>query len=486
VCWKEKNKTKTKTTKKEERKKKMEVGLYLKYFHNPTGAGQRNQLLTFNALTSQQVQHSSEGEDKKALIEHSDELLTISFSDNYHPRNKNKNKNKNRNKNKNEIKKQKKSGSQQGSTQEGKVKVEEGGEGGEAETEAEAEQAEEEEEEEEELTVQIQQFSYSSVGLAWKVWDSATILARWLHRRRDVIAEKRVLEVGSGCGLAGLMAAHFAKRVTLTDYLPQILDALTHNLNLNFRQRPKIRDRVNIQLLDWRAFAENRTLEGSGLEERGESMTTTTTTMTTEELEEGDRARRGLEDQASESPFEVIIASDVVFNAYLATCCLPFVISRFLPPTGRFIAVLPKNRWVSLLVLVLPLLVQLGVPTNMPAPSIFFSPPLPLVQGIEEFSSCLERLGMFTRVTAPPVSLYRDLGKKSYWVFLRAQRTPFDLSKEIDDLVLDPSIDNDYFFSSSSERRLSALFTPDNTDQLLNSETGEDILVDIFASNSPP
>jgi len=45
--------------------------------------------------------------------------------------------------------------------------------------------------------------------------------------------------------------------------------------------------------------------------------------------------------------FDLIIGSDVVFNAYLALRCLPHVIHNFLHPThGRFIAVLPKNRWV--------------------------------------------------------------------------------------------------------------------------------------------
>ncbi|KAF0695122.1 Aste57867_14019 [Aphanomyces stellatus] len=55
-------------------------------------------------------------------------------------------------------------------------------------------------------------------GLGWYVWPSAIALAAFLAHHMHLVAHKRVLEMGAGTALPGLLAAKFgAAHVTLTD-----------------------------------------------------------------------------------------------------------------------------------------------------------------------------------------------------------------------------------------------------------------------------
>ena len=44
------------------------------------------------------------------------------------------------------------------------------------------------------------------------------------------MANKRVLELGSGPGLGGFLAAHWAKQVVLSDYQDLVIDLMQHNI----------------------------------------------------------------------------------------------------------------------------------------------------------------------------------------------------------------------------------------------------------------
>ena len=64
------------------------------------------------------------------------------------------------------------------------------------------------------------------------VWPSARLLSHFVARRlrSTALAGQHVLELGAGCGLAGLVAAHFAPAsVTLTDNEPEVLAILRVN-----------------------------------------------------------------------------------------------------------------------------------------------------------------------------------------------------------------------------------------------------------------
>jgi len=89
------------------------------------------------------------------------------------------------------------------------------------------------------LVISIRQEADNSEnGLGWKLWDSSAILSRWIYENHEIFHGKTVLELGSGCGLVGIVAAHYARHVTFSDYLPALLDNLLYNIGFNFPPPP--------------------------------------------------------------------------------------------------------------------------------------------------------------------------------------------------------------------------------------------------------
>ncbi len=132
--------------------------------------------------------------------------------------------------------------------------------------------------------VHLRELSISHGGVGCAVWDAAIILARWLHEQG--VAEQRaiasptsscsvapalrlhgrsVMELGAGVGLPGLVAAWFAERVWLTDYLDTLLENLRYNVQLNANEddaaRPEraraVASAARVHGLDWDCFVRN-------------------------------------------------------------------------------------------------------------------------------------------------------------------------------------------------------------------------------------
>jgi predicted nicotinamide N-methyase len=92
------------------------------------------------------------------------------------------------------------------------------------------------------------------------LWGAARVLARWIHLNQDKFKYRTVLEVGSGLGLGGIVAAHYAKQITLTDYQADTLRALEYNLKLNgfdvssngsSDESQPVTSNVIVDFLDW-------------------------------------------------------------------------------------------------------------------------------------------------------------------------------------------------------------------------------------------
>ncbi len=79
-----------------------------------------------------------------------------------------------------------------------------------------------------------------------ELWPSAIGMGEYLVANSEVIHGKKVLEVGCGLGFPGIVAHHLGAKVQMTDYLPEALDLVQLNWQLNFGQK------ANASLLDWR------------------------------------------------------------------------------------------------------------------------------------------------------------------------------------------------------------------------------------------
>ncbi len=82
------------------------------------------------------------------------------------------------------------------------------------------------------------------------VWPAAPLLAYFLISDfgKDIVLGKKIIELGSGVGIPGLVSAYFAQKVLLTDHNPSSLALLRRNVALNSRNS---NSDVSVSALDW-------------------------------------------------------------------------------------------------------------------------------------------------------------------------------------------------------------------------------------------
>lgn len=78
-----------------------------------------------------------------------------------------------------------------------------------------------------------------------ELWPAAEGLARWLEDRPEMLTGRKVLELGCGLGLVGLVAAAAGARVLQTDFAPLALELAARNASSNGLKLAQ-------QQLDWR------------------------------------------------------------------------------------------------------------------------------------------------------------------------------------------------------------------------------------------
>ena len=71
----------------------------------------------------------------------------------------------------------------------------------------------------------------STVG--YYLWDSAIKLAWWITQNPSIFEGKTVMEVGSGVGLPGVLAASYARKTFISDFHPKIVETAAYNIQLN-------------------------------------------------------------------------------------------------------------------------------------------------------------------------------------------------------------------------------------------------------------
>jgi predicted nicotinamide N-methyase len=73
----------------------------------------------------------------------------------------------------------------------------------------------------------------AEAGLGCALWDASIILARRIYAQPDVWAGLKVLEVGSGCGLPGIVAGLYTRESILSDYIAKTVANLQYNIDIN-------------------------------------------------------------------------------------------------------------------------------------------------------------------------------------------------------------------------------------------------------------
>ena len=167
-------------------------------------------------------------------------------------------------------------------------------------------------------TLRLRDASAVTGGLGWRVWRAALVLCDLLCETPALVAGKRVLEVGAGCGACGLLAAACGARDTvLTDCFEGLLDALAENISLNAEPSddascwtPRVSaaggGTLSARHLDWEVAAAASAAHGD------------------------DSAAPRL---APDELFDTIVGSDVMYEAAHARA-LPHVLKRHLAPGG--------------------------------------------------------------------------------------------------------------------------------------------------------
>ncbi|GMH93308.1 hypothetical protein TrVE_jg10773 [Triparma verrucosa] len=123
------------------------------------------------------------------------------------------------------------------------------------------------------LAIRIAPF-HNDVGL--RCWEAGYFLAEFFLCHPEIIRNKRVLELGAGVGLTGLVCAGSptlrCPSVHMTDYTPETIANMKHNVLINSEWLGEVnnKDSCTVGFLDWTELAEEKSVEGVSYLNRAE------------------------------------------------------------------------------------------------------------------------------------------------------------------------------------------------------------------------
>lgn len=80
-----------------------------------------------------------------------------------------------------------------------------------------------------------------------ELWPSSLVMAEYLEKNQHIVKSKKIIELGCGLGLSGIVAGMLGGKVLMTDYQQSALDFAAKNWSRNVGQI-----NCSTHLLDWR------------------------------------------------------------------------------------------------------------------------------------------------------------------------------------------------------------------------------------------
>ncbi|XP_078286413.1 EEF1A lysine methyltransferase 3-like [Rhinoraja longicauda] len=88
----------------------------------------------------------------------------------------------------------------------------------------------------------------NDIGLSAIIWEAGITLCRYFEKENINFTGKKIIELGSGTGIVGILAVLLGAEVTLTD-LPPALDQI--RLNIDNNVPTSLRHRAKVAALSW-------------------------------------------------------------------------------------------------------------------------------------------------------------------------------------------------------------------------------------------
>ncbi|XP_078089373.1 EEF1A lysine methyltransferase 3-like [Mustelus asterias] len=98
------------------------------------------------------------------------------------------------------------------------------------------------------FNLKITGFMDAEMGVSSYIWESGLVLCQYFEKANISFTGKKVIELGSGTGIVGILAALLGGTVTMTD-LPEILKQINNNIAINIPSA--CRHRLKVRALTW-------------------------------------------------------------------------------------------------------------------------------------------------------------------------------------------------------------------------------------------
>ncbi|XP_041035214.1 EEF1A lysine methyltransferase 3-like [Carcharodon carcharias] len=91
-------------------------------------------------------------------------------------------------------------------------------------------------------------YSFTEIGFGSIVWDAALALLQYFEEQKMSFVQKKVIELGSGTGILGILTVLLGGDVTITDK-PEVLKQMEWNVAVNIPS--SCRSRIKVRALSW-------------------------------------------------------------------------------------------------------------------------------------------------------------------------------------------------------------------------------------------